>query len=232
MRPMSGDSARESILRFDLNVQRRHLLVYCAGLVTSAIGAAIGVFPLNAAVAVAICAGAAAGSGVFYWLYSRGVDRRLLNPLWMATDIAFITLGIYATGGLGSPWFIWYVTTTAAAAFVGGRATIITVGVANTAAYLAVLAAMGQIHFFDTAFALAFSRMVFLFGASYFFLVGVSKLQEKLLRIRQLEAEACRQVAELTRLADELRVRSGLRDASLQPHLLGAQRLHLGVARL
>src|SRR4029077_14498618 len=38
--------------------------------------------------------------------------------------------------------------------------------------------------------------------------------------------------AELTCLADELRVGAGLRDASLKPHLLRAQRLHLGVTRL
>src|SRR5205823_2616888 len=87
MRPLSADSARESLLRFDLNIQRRHLLVYVAALVTAAIGAFIGVFPMNAAIAVTLCAGAAAGSGVFYWLYSRGVDRRVLNPLWMTVDI-------------------------------------------------------------------------------------------------------------------------------------------------
>src|SRR6266511_1858988 len=159
--PSLSDSARESILRFDLNIQRRHLLIYLAGLITVAIGTAIGVFPLRVSVAAGIFAGAAAGSGIFYWLYRRGVDRRILNPLWMATDICFVTLGIYATGGLGSPWFIWYITTTAAAAFVGGQRTIIAVGIGNTVAYLVVLRAMGQIRFFDTAFALAFTRMVF-----------------------------------------------------------------------
>ncbi len=208
MRPLSADSARESILRFDLNIQRRHLLVYLAALVTSAIGALIGVFPMNAAIAVTLCAGAAAGSGVFYWLYWRGVDRRILNPLWMAVDIFAVTLGVYITGGLGSPWFIWYIATTAAAAFVGGRGTIIAVGVANTIAYLSVLVVMGQIRFFDTAFTLAFSRMLFLFGASYFFLIGVANLQEKRLRIRQLEADESRQVNELTRLTGELQQRS------------------------
>jgi signal transduction histidine kinase/DNA-binding response OmpR family regulator len=208
MRPLSADSARESILRFDLNVQRRHLLVYAAALVTSLIGAFIGVFPLNAALAVTLCAGAALSSGVFYWLYARGIDRRILNPLWMAIDIVVVTLGVYVTGGLSSPWFIWYLTTTAAAAFVGGRGTIIAVGVANTAAYLTILLIMGHVQLFDAAFTLAFARMLFLFGASFFFLTGVAALQEKRLRIRQLEAEENRRVNELTRLADELQQRS------------------------
>src|SRR5689334_2690312 len=38
--------------------------------------------------------------------------------------------------------------------------------------------------------------------------------------------------AELPRLPDELRIRARLRDAPLQPRLLRAQGLHLGVARL
>ncbi|HEV2720712.1 MAG TPA: response regulator [Thermoanaerobaculia bacterium] len=208
MRPLSADSARESLLRFDLNVQRRHLYVYAAALITSGIGSVIGVFPLNFPLAATLCAGAAIGSGVFYWLFWRGVDRRILNPLWMAVDVFVVTLGVYVTGGLGSPWFIWYVTTTAAAAFVGGAWTILAVGVANTVAYIGVLLLMGQIRLFDAAFTLAFSRMLFLFGASYFFLLGVSRLQEKRLRIRQLEAEENRQVNELTRLTGELQQRS------------------------
>src|SRR5436305_5245566 len=208
MRPMSDDSARESILRFDLNVQRRHLVIYIAGLVTAAIGAAIGVFPLKLATAVTICAIAAICSGVFYFLYSRGIDRRILNPLWMGADIAVVTACVYVTGGLASPWFVWYLAPTAAAAFVGGRRTIIAMSVASTAAYLGLFAAMGQIYFFDTELAFAFARMLFLFAASYFFLVGVSDLQEKRLRVRQLEAEESHQVSELTRLAEELQQRS------------------------
>ncbi|HKS23846.1 MAG TPA: response regulator [Thermoanaerobaculia bacterium] len=208
MRPLSADSARESILRFDLNVQRRHLYVYCAALATALIGSALGVFPLHATLAVMLCGGSAVGSGIFYWLYSRGVDRRILNPLWMAVDVIAVTVGVYVTGGLGSPWFIWYLTTTAAAAFVGGSWTIVAVGVANTVAYLTVLLLMGQIHLFDTDFTLAFARMLFLFGASYFFLTGVANLQEKRLRIRQLETEEKRRVNELTRLTGELQARS------------------------
>ena len=208
MRPVPSDSARESVLRFDLNVQRRHLVIDFAALATAGIGAAIGVFPLNVPMAVAICAIAAICSGIFYLLYQRGVDRRILNPLWMAADIAAVTACVYATGGIGSPWFVWYVAPTAAAAFVGGRRTIVTMSVANTVAYLSLLAAMGQIHLFDTAFTLAFARMLFLFAASYFFLIGVSDLQEKRLRIRQLEVEESEQVDELTRLAEELKERT------------------------
>jgi len=205
MRPLSPESARESVLRFDLNIQRRHFAVYTAALITAIIGSSLNVFPLYWSIAAPSWVGACAASAVFYLLFARGVDRRLLNPLWMATDILFVTLGIYATGGIVSVWFIWYLATTSATAFVSGRRTLITVSVANTIAYLGLLLAMGQVHFFDAAFVLALTRMLFLFGASYFFLIGISNLQGKRLRIRELEADEKRQVAELTRLADELR---------------------------
>jgi signal transduction histidine kinase/CheY-like chemotaxis protein len=65
-------------------------------------------------------------------------------------------------------------------------------------AYLAVIDLMGQ------SIIVAFTRVLYLFGASSFFLVGISNLQEKRLRIRQLETEESRKVAELTRLTEEL----------------------------
>src|SRR5437588_2088279 len=111
MRPLSADAARESILRFDLNVQRRHLLVYTAALVTVGVCAALRVIPLQIGAAIGIWAAACACSGVFYLLYERGIDRHLLNPLWMAADVLFVTIGVYATGGLGSPYYIWYIAT-------------------------------------------------------------------------------------------------------------------------
>ena len=42
---------------------------------------------------------------------------------------------------------------------------------------------------------LAVARMLFLFGASFFFLAGIANLQQKRLRIRQLECEESRKVA-------------------------------------
>jgi signal transduction histidine kinase/DNA-binding response OmpR family regulator len=205
---MSPESARESVLRFDLNVQRRHFLVFGAGLAAAFTGAALGVFPLNLKLALELWFLNCAATGVIYLLFKRGIDRRILNPLWMAVDIFVVTVGIYATGGLVSVWFIWYLTTASAAAFVGGRGTVLVVSFANSICYLGLLLWMGQIHLFDQPFFLALTRMLFLFGASYFFLSGISNLQEKRLRIRQLEADEKRQVAELTRITDELRKRN------------------------
>ena len=62
---------------------------------------------------------------------------------------------------------------------------------------------------------LASARMLFLFGASFFFLAGIANLQQKRLVIRELEMEHAREVDELTRLTAELQQRSDeLADAS------------------
>ncbi|HET7435531.1 MAG TPA: response regulator [Thermoanaerobaculia bacterium] len=200
----SRTDAGESVLRFDLAVQRNHLLVYTLGLLTALAGKALGVFPLRLGVAAAFYVLACVTAIAIYVLRKRGVSRGIFNPLWMATDIAFVTFGVYATGGIVSPWFIWYAAIASAAAFAVGKTASYVVSIVNTICYVAVLLVMGQAEIGDANFLLGIARMVFLFGASYFFLIGVANLQEKRLRIRQLEAEESRKVEELTRLAHEL----------------------------
>ena len=201
---MSARAPQSSVLRFDLAFQRNHLLVYTAALITALAGRALGVFPMRLDVAVAYYLFACATSGVLYFLFARGIDRRYLNPIWLAVDILYVTLGVYVTGGIGSPWFIWYVAASAAAAFAIGKTAAYVASIANTVCYLALLYFMGQAWFFNDAMLLALARMIFVFGASWFFLIGVANLQEKRLRIRQLEAEENRKVQELTRLTQEL----------------------------
>jgi len=178
-----------SVLRFDLAIQRNHLLVYTIAFLSALAGRALGVFPLRIDVAVLLWALACASALILYALYKRGLNRQVLNSIWMANDIFLLTLGVYATNGINSPCFIWYAATASAAAFAGGRRMAWIASAANTVAYLGLLLWMGQVTFFDAAMGLAVTRMLFLFGASYFFLIGVADLSEKRLRVRQLEAE-------------------------------------------
>src|SRR4051794_4526852 len=99
---------RDSVRRFDLAVQKSHLAVYAAALVTALLGAALGVFEIRYVSAILAWAFACACAIAFHELYKRGVDRRILNPLWLTVDAGFVTLGVYVTGGIRSPWFIWY----------------------------------------------------------------------------------------------------------------------------
>jgi signal transduction histidine kinase/DNA-binding response OmpR family regulator len=193
-----------SVVRFDLAIQRNHVLVYSLGFVLGMAGQALGVYPIRLDVAIAVWVLSCSSAAILYPLYKRGINRRYLNPVWMATDIACATLCIYGTGGISSPWYIWYGAAASAAAFASGKTAAYAVSIANTVAYLGVLTYMGQAAFANDVFLLAFTRMLFVFGASYFFLIGVANLQEKRQIIRALELEESRKVEELTRLTQEL----------------------------
>jgi len=202
---MSSD--RESVLRFDLAVQRSHPLIYTAAVLTALAAHALGVFVLNFRVTTAIWLISLGCAAAMYALLRRGIDRRVLNPVWIGTDIFLVTLGVYATGGVNSPWFIWYLATAASTAFVVGKRASYLVSVANAIAYLALLVVMGQATFVNSAMLLAFVRMLFLLGTSWFFLAGIANLQQWRMQIRALESEQARELAELTRLTEELRRR-------------------------
>ncbi|HEX6087417.1 MAG TPA: response regulator [Thermoanaerobaculia bacterium] len=178
------------MLRFDLAIQRNHLFVYTLGFLSALAGMAFGVFPLNIGAAVTIYAGACLSAATLWFLYRRGIDRRFLNPVWMTVDIALVTIGVYFSGGAPSPWFIWYLACSTAAAFAVGRNAALGVAIASTLAYVGLLMFMGQAVPFNGVMLLAITRMLFLFGASFFFLIGVADLQAKRQRIRQLEAQA------------------------------------------
>jgi signal transduction histidine kinase/DNA-binding response OmpR family regulator len=197
-------NSRESVRRFDLALQRSHILVYSAAAVTGLVGQWLHVFALRLALSLTLLAIAYVAALVFHELFRRGVNRRILNPIWLSFDVALVALGIYATGGIRSPWFIWYLPSAAAAAFASGKRAAHLVSLASAVSYIAVLMLMGEATLFNDVFLLAATRMLFLFGASYFFLAGIANLQEKRLVIRHLEAEETRKVEELTRLAKQL----------------------------
>jgi len=199
--PVQGESVR----RFDVALQRSHLLVYCAAALTGLIGGVwLHVFPVRVVLATIDLAAGFAAILVFMALFKRGVDRRVLNPLWMFVDIMAVNVGVYATDGINSPWFIWYLPVAAAAAFASGKRAAHAVSIFSAVSYMSVLLIMGQASLINDTFLLGFTRMLFLFGAAYFFLDGIGNLQEKRLRIRLLEAEESRKVEELTRLANDL----------------------------
>jgi signal transduction histidine kinase/CheY-like chemotaxis protein len=201
-------SEHERVQRFDLAVQRSHLIVFSAALVTAWIGRSLGVFPLRLDLMIVLWVATCGSAITFYILFARGIDRRILNPIWMMVNVLFVTFGVWATGGITSPWYIWYVAASSVAALAGGKTAAFTVVVAHDILYVALIVAMGQATFFNDVFYLAVTRMLFITGASYFVLAGVANLQEKRLSIRKLEEERSRQLEELTRISAELKQRS------------------------
>jgi signal transduction histidine kinase/DNA-binding response OmpR family regulator len=197
-------SAPSGVLRFDLAIQRNHLLVYTLGFLCALGGMALGVFPPSVPMAIAIYAAAVASALTLSMLYRRGIDRRWLNAVWMTVDVALATVGVYASGGADSPWFIWYIACSTAAAFAVGRRAAVVVTLACVVSYMGLLMLMGHATPFNHAFTLAAARMLFLFGASYFFLIGVADLQQKRLRIKQLESAERKELEQLTLVTKEL----------------------------
>ncbi|MFL6244681.1 MAG: response regulator [Thermoanaerobaculia bacterium] len=196
--------APEPVVRFDLAIQRNHVIVYAVGFLLGLSGPMLGVYPIRMGVALAVLVISCASAFVLTILYRRGIDRRRLNPVWMFTDVVCCSLCVFGTGGITSPWYIWYAAAASAAAFASGKKAAYAVMFGSFIAYHGTLMLMGQATFTNDVMLLAFTRMLFVFGASYFFLIGIANLQEKRLRIRQLEAEESRKVEELTRLAQEL----------------------------
>jgi len=200
-------SDRESVLRFDLAVQKSHALAYTAAFFTALAGHALGVFVLDIAAATAVWLISLTCPAAMYALFRRGIAREILNPIWIGADLLFVSIGVYGTGGTNSPWFIWYLASAAATAFAVGKRASYIVSILNAAAYIVVLMAIGQAWFVNDVLLLAIARMLFLFGASFVFLGGIANLQQKRLVIRQLENEQARELAELTRLTEELQKR-------------------------
>ena len=202
------EPGRESVIRFDLAVQKSRLLAYVAALITALVGRSLHVFEIGLAQVFLMWFLSSALIVLFYFLYRAGVRRTLLNPLWIGCDIIFISVGVWMTGGMESPWYLWYLAPASAAAFVMGRRAAYITGLLNSIAYVVISMYFGQARLGSPIFYTAIARMVFLFGASYFFLTGVANLQQKRLRIRQLESEEKTQIRELTRLAEELKSRT------------------------
>ncbi|HEX6641760.1 MAG TPA: response regulator [Thermoanaerobaculia bacterium] len=196
--------APEPVVRFDLAIQRNHAFVYTLGFLLSLIGPLLGVFPIRLSVALVVLVLSVSSAIVLWSLYRRGIDRRYLNPIWMAIDVLCCSLCVYGTGGIDSPWYVWYAAAASAAAFASGKTAAYAVSIASFVAYLATLMLMGQATLTNGVMLLAITRILFVFGASYFFLIGIANLQEKRLRIRQLESEESRKVEQLTQLAQEL----------------------------
>jgi len=220
----SLEPLRESVLRFDLAVQKSRLLAYVAALITTLVGRSLHVFDITLRDVFVMYAASSALIVLFYLLLRGGSRRELLNPLWIGSDILFISVGVWMTGGIDSPWFLWYLAPASAAAFVIGRRAAYITGMLNSISYVAMLMVVSRAPIGSPLFYTALTRMVFLFGASFFFLTGVANLQQKRLRIRQLEWEEKTQIEELTRLAEELQKRTEELDDANR-HIQEADRL-------
>ncbi len=194
------------LLRFRLAMQRTRLWVYVFGWGLAFLFKYLGALDIRYGNSVIAIPGVA--SALLFMLLYRRDAAWVRNWHWVVIDIALITWGVGISGGIDSPWFIWYLTIAGAAAFVSGRRGALWVCIGNTAAYLGLLIALGDIRGPDTNFFLALVRMAFLNGAAFFFLRGIADLQTERQANKRLKENETRKIAELTRLTAVLEQRT------------------------
>ncbi len=138
-------------------------------------------------------------------LYRSDFAARLpaLEPVWLAVDMALVSLAVYLSGGEASPLFPWYLANIGSAAFVLGQRAAFAVALADTGGYLTALWMHGDLQDFD-AWARAVGLMACLYAASFFFLRGVTEVLERRRAMGKMRRDEKRKLEELTRLTAEL----------------------------
>ena len=205
-RPASPDP-RGPALGFHLGLQRTRLGVYAISGAAAVAGKLYGAISTPWGSGLALLAASVASALALHEAYRRGLDRRLgvrLEPVWMGADALFVTCAVYLTGGVDSLWYVWYVSNTGAAAFVGGAPAALAVGATNAACYVGLLAWLGQAAGRPEAAGVALGRIALLYGAAFFFLRGIVRLRENREILRQLQREQALKLEEMVRLAQEL----------------------------
>jgi signal transduction histidine kinase/CheY-like chemotaxis protein len=192
-------------------MQRSRAFVYLFALAFGTLAIRAGVLSGSLSYGYSIVAGGVGTAIVFYYVYRARLDRKLgwsLYWIWLLLDTAAVTAGVYMSGGVRSPWYLFYLAISACAAFTAGAGVAWIISSINAAAYLGLLLAAGLVQPFDNEFYLALYQIGFLYFCSAFFFHGIGNLREKRLLIRDLREEDRRRVAELTRLTEELDLKS------------------------
>ena len=175
MRPAPSTEDSERACRFRVAVQKTRLYAYVLACSVGAVFVGLGVLHISY-LDVLLLAGAACLSALVFWaaIHTGLADRldRLYDPAWLFCDALLITWAVYYSDGTHSPWFPWYLANIAGAAFVLGQGGAFAVFLVDTALYLGLLAAMGDIRGLDLSLYEPLGRMAFLYGASFLFLRG------------------------------------------------------------
>lgn len=225
-RAPAGASARlTGAQRFYRRVQRDRAVAFTVAALAAVVAHVSGFVVIDVSAALGVLCFGYASSLVFFGLYSTRWTRRharRLAPFWMACDIAIVTSLVYLTGGVASPWFLWYLACAGAAALVGGLPWVVAVAVASAIAYVAVLVAMGEIEGLDHAMYYAVAQITFLFGASSSLILGAAKLRREHSKIKRLQDGEAIKIWELSLLTAELdEANARLRDTTVTDPLTG-----------
>jgi signal transduction histidine kinase/DNA-binding response OmpR family regulator len=185
-------------------IQDSRLGVYTLASASGLIGLGTGVLQVRLAEGALACGLGVVSALALAHLYRQGRERPWMMPAWMLFDVLMITWGVHITGGLASPWFIWYLALTSATAFAAGGRAALGVVALQACAYLALLSWRGDARGFDSGFWQAVVRLLFLNSAALFSLRGIVKLREKRGQVERLRQEDAAKMEQLTALAQDL----------------------------
>ncbi len=198
----AGGGSRQ---RFDLAVQKSRGVVYTSAVGIGVAGKLLGVVVIPWLWIVVFLVVADCSVLLFYGLARLGAERVLGVPLrwwWMAADVLIVSWAVYLSGGMASFWFVFYLTNVAAATYVAGVRGMVAIMVANTVAYVAVVA-MGE-PLTWLLLAHATGRKLLLYGAAFFALLGIPRLERRRRQIQELQGQALARAEELARLTAQL----------------------------
>lgn len=187
-----------SAVRRQISIQRSRLIFYNAGWLVGVVAKLLGLLSFSWFAGCIYLLVANLSIGICMVLYSRGITRvgpLPLTGLWMAFDTLIITWAIVLSGGSESVLYPWYLTTAAAAAYMGGRRGLVVVMIADTLAYLGVVVITESPDLSTVLDVLG--RMIILFGASAYALLAIWRLQQKRRLIGSLRSEESRRASEL-----------------------------------
>ena len=221
----AGLEPGEADLHSALVTQRNRAITYAIAGAAIALSRAAGMIAVHDLADLAVFAIGmltVAGFSLAAQRAERANRRPHLAPWWIACDMLLVTAMVWLTGGVASPWFLWYLGCAGAAAMHLSLRLAVAGGLVSAVLYVGVLVAMGQIQGPGPAFYLATAHMVFLFGASLFLLANTRKLLRSTVLNRRLKEEADARVEELTRVTEDLAAMSRLlRDFSDADPLTG-----------
>ena len=207
--PAPGDVQLHSALV----TQRNRAITYAVAGASIALSRAAGMLDVHYLASLAVFAVGmltVAGFALAARRAERANRRADLAPWWIACDMLLVTAMVWLTGGVSSPWFLWYLGCAGAAAMHLGLRLAVAGGLASALLYFGVLAGLGQLRGPGQVLFLATAHMVFLFGASLFLLANTRQLLRSTVLNRRLKQEADTRVEELTRVTEDLAAMSRL----------------------
>lgn len=202
-------------LSFHQVVQKSRIVVYTGGFFFALAGRQLGVLDFRLTTGLLFVAVADLTALACWRAYRAGIDRLAGLPLhvyWMASDVVIITWAVHISGGSTSNFYVWYLANAAAAAFVAGPPALLWVMAGNLVAYETLILLVERPD--SLVLTEVFGRMVLLYGAAFFALLGIIRLRRKKREVDQLRRLEQSRSVRLEELTDELRQRTLELDAA------------------